>query len=114
SFYSKYSVENDYDGFRVEYSLNKGTTWNVLGTTGGSWYNFSNNSGVTAWPFNEPFFSGSNASYTLHQYSTSALQGNANVAFRIGFKSDVSVTAAGVAIDNFEVSGPTNTILPIQ
>src|SRR5262249_20635069 len=28
SFYSKYTVENDYDGFRVEYSLDKGTSWN--------------------------------------------------------------------------------------
>jgi len=114
SFYSKYSVETDYDGFRVEYSLNKGSTWNLLGTTGGTWYNFANSSGATAWPAGEPFFSSSNASYTNHQYSTSALQANPNVAFRIGFKSDGGVTAAGVAIDNFEIQGPSNITLPIE
>ena len=114
SFYSKYNVENNFDGFRIEYSLDKGTSWNLLGTTGGSWYNYANTSGVTAWPMNEPFFTGSNAAFTNHQYSTSALQGNQNVAFRIGFRSDGGVTAPGVAIDNLEIFGPANTILPIE
>jgi len=114
SFYSKYSVESNYDGFRLEYSLDKGSTWNLLGTTGGTWYNYANSTGVTAWPLGEPFFSGSNANYTNHQYATSALQNNANVAFRIGFKSDGGVTGTGVAIDNFEIQGPTNIILPIE
>lgn len=115
SFYTKYNVEADWDGFRVEYSLDKGNTWSLLGTTGGTWYNYANTSYYgTAFPYGEPFFSGTVSSYSLRQFSTSALQGNANVAFRIAFRSDVLITAPGVAIDNFEIIGPTNTTLPVE
>lgn len=115
SFYAKYNVETDWDGFRVEYSLDKGSTWNLLGTTGGSWYNYANTLYYgTAFPYGEPFFTGSTSGYVLRQFATSALQGNPNVAFRIVFRSDVLITAPGVAIDNFEILGPTNTTLPVE
>lgn len=115
SFYAKYNVETDWDGFRVEYSLDKGNTWHLLGTVGGSWYNYANTTYYgTAFPYGEPFFTGTASTFSLRQYSTSALQGNANVAFRIVFRSDFAITAPGIAIDNFEILGPTNTTLPVE
>ena len=114
-FWSKFSTETGYDGFRVEYTLNKGTTWIALGTTtAAGWYNNANTSGTTSFPANEAFFSGSVASYTQYTRDVSFLAGNTNVAFRLRFRTDVNTTAAGVAIDDFEVAGPLNQILPLS
>src|SRR5205085_12248224 len=52
--------------------------------------------------------------FLLCQYNISALAGNSNVAFRVRFKSDVSATAAGAAIDDFEITGLTNAPLPVS
>jgi hypothetical protein len=42
------------------------------------------------------------------------LAGNPNVAFRFVFKSDVSVVGPGVALDDFEIIGPANSVgLPV-
>lgn len=112
-FYRKNSVEIGYDGFRVEYSLNKGDSWTILGTTGVNWYDFANGAGGTAFPAGEPFFNNTAASYTLASRDVSFLAGNPNVAFRLVFKSDFTVNAAGVAIDDFEIFGPNNTALPV-
>jgi hypothetical protein len=42
------------------------------------------------------------------------LAGNANVAFRFVFRSDPSIDFAGLALDNFEIQGPTNSPLPVE
>lgn len=109
SFYSKFNTEAQYDGFRVEYSLNKGDSWTPLGTVAAGWYNFANTTSATSFPINEPYFSGNvSAAYNLYSRDISFLAGNANVAFRFVFKSDISVTAPGVAVDDFSISGPVN------
>ena len=114
-FWSKFSTETGYDGFRVEYSLNKGTTWIALGTTtAAGWYNNANTSGTTSFPANEAFFSGSVASYTQYTRDVSFLAGNTNVAFRLRFRTDVNTNAAGVAVDDLEIAGPLNQILPLS
>ncbi|HEX2901478.1 MAG TPA: PKD domain-containing protein, partial [Bacteroidia bacterium] len=109
-FSAKFIAEAGYDGFRVEYSLDKGTTWLPVGTTvAAGWYNNPNNSGSTVFPANEAMFSGSvGGAYVNYSRDISFLAGNPNVAFRFNFGSDVSVTAAGVAIDNFFITGPAN------
>jgi PKD repeat protein len=109
-FSSKFVAETDWDGFRVEYSLDKGTSWLPLGTTvAAGWYNNANTAGTTVFPANEAFFSGSvGAAYVNYTRDISFLAGNPDVAFRFNFGSDVSVSAAGVAIDNFFISGPSN------
>ena len=110
-FRSRFRTESDYDGFRVEYSLNKGDSWQVLGSTGGSWYNTANTSALTAFPINEPYFSGNYSSaFNLYSYDMSSLAGNANVAFRFAFKADYTVQYPGVAIDNFEITGAINLL----
>jgi len=111
SFYGKWRFEQGYDGFRVEYSLDKGSNWTMLGTYNPpQWYNFNNLAGGSSFPTGQPFFcSDTGSTYYKHQLDISALKGNPSVAFRFVFISDPSVTRAGVAIDNFEISGPPNT-----
>ncbi|MCY7293496.1 MAG: T9SS type A sorting domain-containing protein, partial [Ferruginibacter sp.] len=115
SFYTKYVVENNYDGLRVEYSLDTGKVWTPLGTTVvTNWYNFANTGGATAFPLNQAFFSGNfSAAFVRKNFDVSFLAGNPKVAFRFAFKSDFTVNTAGVAIDDIEVTGPLN-VLPLR
>lgn len=112
-FYRKNLMEIGYDGFRVEYSTNKGDTWTLLGGTGGTWYDFANGGGGTAFPAGEPFFNATQSAFTLASRDLTFLAGNANVAFRFVFASDFTVNDAGVAVDDFEITGPNNTPLPV-
>jgi PKD repeat protein len=114
SFYKKNVFEIDWDGFRVEYTLDKGDNWSILGAVSASWYDFANTVQTTAFPINEPYFNATSASFTLRTIDVSFLAGNPNVAFRFVFKSDGSVNTAGVAIDDFQISGPGNNPLPVE
>jgi len=113
-FYRKNIFEIGWDGFRVEYSLDKGDTWTPLGIVAANWYDFANGGGATAYPVNQPYFNATRSSFTLSQFDVSFLSGNGNVAFRIRFKSDVTINASGMAIDDFEIIGPSNTPLPVE
>ncbi|HKR06766.1 MAG TPA: PKD domain-containing protein [Bacteroidia bacterium] len=112
--YRKNSFEIGWDGFRVEYSLDKGDTWTSLGTVAASWYDFANNVSATSFPLNEPYFNATRAAFTLAQWDVSAFSGNPNVAFRMHFMSDVNTVAPGVAVDDFEITGPVNSPLPVE
>ncbi|MBP7185053.1 MAG: PKD domain-containing protein, partial [Saprospiraceae bacterium] len=112
-FKSKFITESTWDGFRVEYSLNKGDTWTVLSpSVAPGWYNYSNPNTDRPFPQNQAYFTGSyGTAFNLYTKDISSLAGNANVAFRFVFKSDVSVTDVGIAIDDFEI---TSTVLPLE
>ena len=109
-FDSRFNTESDFDGFRVEYSLNKGDNWVPLGTTtAANWYNNNNGSGTTIFPANEAFFGGNQgAAFVTYSRDISFLAGNPDVAFRFVFKSDGGLTGVGVAIDDFFINGPMN------
>ncbi len=118
SFYAKYSTEwysstEAYDGFRLEYSLDKGDNWYLIGDN--TFYNFpnTNSNGSTAFPYGEPYFAGSVSPFTNYSLDISSLAGNSNVAFRFVFRSDRSVTDAGVSIDDFTITGPSTNLLPV-
>jgi hypothetical protein len=114
TFWSRNNLETDFDGFRVEYSLNKGDSWTALGTTvAAGWYNSANVSGTTIFPANEAFFSAVRSPYTQSTRDVSFLAGNNSVAFRIIFKTDEAVTGVGAAVDDFEITGPANSGLPL-
>lgn len=114
SFWTKYVVENQFDGYQVQYSLNRGVSWITLGIAEAGWYNFANAAGGTAFPAGQPFFTGSLAAYTQRTRDVSFLSGNSSVAFRFLFQTDVNSTAPGVAIDDIEINGPINSALPVQ
>jgi photosystem II stability/assembly factor-like uncharacterized protein len=115
SFYTKFAFENDWDGFRVEYSLDTGKNWTPLYTTvSSSWYNSPNSLGTSSFPAGQAFFSGTISSYTQKSCDISFLAGNSQVAFRFAFKSDEATTAAGAAIDDIQITGPANNPLPLS
>ncbi len=113
-FWSRFNTELGWDGFRVEYSLDKGDNWNIVGTIGANWYNFANTTQTTSFPINEPYFNGNNSTWTEYYTDISSLAGNSNVSFRFVFKSDGLITDVGVAIDDFEIEGPPNDPLPVE
>ena len=99
----RYQTEEGFDGFRVEYSINAGTSWTELGAVGEgiNWYNDSDvdaiNSFADGW-------SGNNDGWETAVISLpSALETN-NVRFRVLFRSDLSGTEVGVAFDNFTIT----------
>lgn len=116
AFFSRFATETGFDGFRVEYSLNRGTSWNLLGGVAPTWYNFANGVQATSFPFQEPYFSGDESgSWSINSLDISSLGGNNNVAFRFVFRSDFTLDSIGVAIDDFEIQGESNDqILPVE
>lgn len=105
-FKGRFSTETGYDGFRVEYTLDQGDNWGNLGTVAPSWYNFSNFNLSSSFPYSEAFFTGNFSSgFNNFFYDASFLATNPKVGFRFVFKSDASVTGAGVAIDDIELDG---------
>jgi PKD repeat protein len=115
SFYRKNAFELQWDGFIIEYTTDRGDTWLPLGTTTQvNWYDFANTAGQTAFPINQAYFNATRSSYTLAQYDVSFLSGNTSVGFRFRFKSDTEVTAVGLAIDDFSITGPTTVPLPVE
>jgi hypothetical protein len=117
SFYTKYKVETTWDGFRVEYSIDKGTNWLPLGTnTATNWYDYANTSTGRPFPSNEAYFSNATlmTSFVQKSFTTNVFAGQSQVCFRFIFKSDVSLADAGVAIDNIEFNGPVNSALPVS
>ncbi|KAA3625727.1 MAG: T9SS C-terminal target domain-containing protein, partial [Bacteroidetes bacterium] len=106
SFWSKFSLNNGYDGFRVEYSTDRGQSWEQLGSDDDeNWYNFKNNNLEGAgWPQGASYFSGQRSSYKNFKLNISSLAGNKDVAFRFVFKASNSGNFRGLAIDDVEIS----------
>lgn len=114
SFYRKNNFEIGWDGLQVEYSLDKGDNWNLLGGVTPGWYDYPNTASATAFPINQPYFNSLQANFLMQTLDVSFLAGASNVAFRFVFKSDGSVNSAGVAVDDFQISGPSNSPLPVE
>jgi PKD repeat protein len=116
-FQTKHNTENQYDGYIVEYSTNKGGSWTQLNNSvAAGWYNTTAVAGGI-FPTGTAFFSGNQAAYTLKSQNVSFLSGNPNVSFRFIFRADGGVTGVGAAIDDFEIlytSTLPNTTLNLQ
>ncbi len=104
SFSTKFATEAGYDGFIVEYTLDKGKNWQTLSpAVAAGWYNTVGLSGA-AFGTGAAFFTGTQSTYATMSRDISSLAGNTNVAFRFTFKSDSGVNGAGVAIDDFQIT----------
>ena len=111
-------------GVQLQYSLDKGDTWTRLGNDnndplGTNWYNHGPGS---TWQLVPAIFAdgtGWNSDYTneLTTYNVSALAGNASVVFRFVFAVAGGYGGGyldGFMVDDFEIDGPTNTVLPVE
>lgn len=107
SFWAKYNIQQGFDGFRVEYSVDGGSNWSVLGERGDNWYNYdnTNSGGETVFPSGSQYFTGNTAGNNFKRFKTNItdLAGN-KVAFRFVFRTNEMGTAAGLAIDDVEIN----------
>lgn len=115
-----YDLEENWDVVYVEYSLDNGSIWSVLGKLGSqpNWYN-SNRTNETSGAADDcqncpgAQWTGTNADMTSYAYDfvlnastgETDLTQESDVLFRIVFESDASVNEEGVIIDNFVVEG---------
>jgi hypothetical protein len=98
SFYHNYFMQNLLDGGNVEFSLDSGKTWGILGRFGDSaWYNhpyvFSLGLGADG-------FSGTSNGWQYAQWK-GGFTDNGVVIFRFRFASDYAIRDRGWAIDDF-------------
>ena len=119
SFWSLFNIERAYDGMQVEYSLDKGTTWQVLGSNEPNWYTYRNTTLTGgAFPIGTNYFSVTTDDWTRFKINITGLAGNKFVAFRFVFKaSDQEPQKPGVAIDDIEVTkftGELKTVVTTQ
>ncbi len=105
SFWGKWRIHPGFDGFRVEYSTNRGQSWRVLGdTTQTGWYNQRNaNLPEAVFPVGTAYFSGNRPEWQQYRLNISFLSGNPDVAFRFVFRSDGIGSHTGLAIDDVRI-----------
>jgi len=114
-FNMAYDIEINYDVLYVEYSLNTGESWNLLGSANSSpnWYNSDRSANPTDCQ-NCPGgqWTGTNAQFNAYSYDFSAnaanetdLTGATDIMFRFVFHSDEFVTQEGVVIDDLVIEG---------
>lgn len=115
-FYTKYRIEDEWEGFILEYTLDFGKTWIKLGDKldADSWYNQSAHGSTSAFIPGEPLFSGdTNDEFLLKSLTLSTLSNQPSVGFRFVFRSDTGTEFAGLAIDDFTISGPAATAVAL-
>jgi hypothetical protein len=107
SFSIQYDTEDTYDGVNVQYSINNGLTWQVLGTVGSgtNWYTSSSVSSS-----NGPVWDGLSNGWVRASHPLTVLNNQASVRLRFVFTSDISANQEGVAIDSVQITtGISNT-----
>jgi len=113
SFQTKYSFEDDWEGFIVEYSTDGGDNWDKLNPNIESdWYNITteNNS---VFGSSVPIFGGNTGdAFVKKVVDISSLSGSGRVAFRFRFMTDTNTRDIGMAIDDFIISGPATAAVP--
>lgn len=108
SFAMKFELEQNYDVVYVQYSTDFGANWNLLGTTGPTWYN-SDRTLATAGndcqncPGGQ--WTGSDLQLKTYTYPLNSLNSETNIIFRLVFHSDEADNKRGVNVDDFVING---------
>ncbi len=102
-FKMAFDIELDWDVMYVQFSVDNGKTWQVLGTANDlNWYNNSSNTNALTiggqW-------SGKDTTLKEYSYDLSAFTGESQIIFRFHFASDEAVNGEGVLIDDFVIDG---------
>ena len=102
SFWQNRYLEPTWDGMRIDYSTNGGSTWTPLGyygdPLGTNWYDFSviNSSNWSGW-------SGNSNGWVKSSYKLSAFVGEPQFQLKFVFTSDNSGQYDGISIDDFSI-----------
>ena len=107
NFAAKYSFEDTWDGFIVEYSFDKGNTWKKLNDVQeDGWYNTISDP-QSVFGDQVPIFSGStNNEFIDYSVDVSMLSGHSSVSFRFKILTDAATTDIGIALDDVFVTAP--------
>ncbi|GAK74976.1 glycosyl hydrolase [Nonlabens ulvanivorans] len=112
-----FELEQDWDLMYIEYTINSGSNWNVLGSaTDPGWYNSSRSpNSVNCFNCVGAQWTGTDAVMKTYSYDLSPFNSESNITFRYVFISDQAVTEEGVVLDNVVVTGTlssdSNTLL---
>ena len=99
-----FDIELDWDVLYMEYSVNNGTSWDVLGDADDpNWYNSD---------FIDPGrvltigkqWTGTDLEVKEYRFDLDALNNETNIIFRFVFKSDQAENGEGAGIDNFSIN----------
>ncbi|MCY7345958.1 MAG: M12 family metallo-peptidase, partial [Pyrinomonadaceae bacterium] len=109
TFKNSYSVETNFDGMVLEYSINGGTTWTDVITGGGTFVSGGYN-GTISTAFMSPIggrmaWTGNSNGYVTSTVNLPASLNGQMVNFRWLMASDSSVAGAGVRVDDVQVVG---------
>ncbi|MFT6948737.1 MAG: photosystem II stability/assembly factor-like uncharacterized protein [Vicingaceae bacterium] len=83
-FSMAYQIEEDWDYLYLEYTINKGATWNNLAT-----------------------YTGNNATLSAYEFDLESFANASSVIFRYRFVTDTYVEEEGVVLDDFIIEGST-------
>lgn len=104
SFNMAFDLEFDWDILYIEYTIDNGTTWNILGTADdANWYNSDTLPGSNCFNCPGAQWTGTETDFTLYSYDLSAFASETNMMFRFVFHSDQAVTNEGVVIDDLTI-----------
>ncbi len=106
SFWGKWFLQAGFDGMIVEYSIDRGRSWQILGSDEDkNWYDYRNlNLTDAAFPVGTPYFTRSLAKFEKFSVNITQLAGQANVAFRFVFRSNNGGNHPGLVIDDVEIT----------
>jgi hypothetical protein len=83
-FSMAYQIEEDWDYLYLEYTINKGATWNNLAT-----------------------YTGNNATLSAYEFDLESFANASSIIFRYRFVTDTYVEEEGVVLDDFIIEGST-------
>lgn len=108
SFFANYDTEQGWDGFVIEYSDDLGQSWNQLDPkVENSWYDeVAVDNPEQGWPAIPLFTGTTGGDFVKKERDISNLGGKGEIIFRFHWLSDFQATEVGIAIDDFELSGP--------
>ncbi len=112
-----FDTEDDYDYLTLEYSIDEGNNWEILGSSSDSnWYNSSSTeNGLPGKQWTgegeniNPSDNLPNGTNKEYSYDLNSFANQSNIIFRFKFFSDGGTTEEGVVIDDLVISGTLST-----
>ena len=116
SFKMVFDIEQNWDYLLVEYSIDGGGSWQILGLASDpNWYNSSSTAnGIpgsqwTGEGEDTNPLGGNNATVHEYSYALAAFNTESSMLLRFVFKSDQAVSGEGVVIDDLVITGTLTT-----
>ncbi|NQZ78458.1 MAG: PKD domain-containing protein, partial [Ekhidna sp.] len=115
-FFTKYELEDTWEGFIVEYTTDFGKSWVKLGDflDEENWYNQTAIGNAIAFTPGEALFSGNTGGVFVRKGITFSDLSTEEVGFRFVFKTDPNTEFAGIAIDDFRIIPPSETSVALS